>query len=508
MKNKVYLLGIGGIAMANLACLLKQKGCLVSGSDLDTFGPSAVLLKKYDITYFKDHHPGHIKKFRPDMVVIGNAMSRGNPSLEYVLNNQIPYCSMPEIIKTELLSGRKPIVITGTSGKTTTTALLTWILYKAGLKPTALVGGIMNNLNSGFISGNGQYVIIEGDEYNSSFYDLSPKFMHYQPYIGVINNIRADHLDIYGNIENILSTFKKFVNIIPSNGSLILNKSNQYTPNLTNSSRAKVTTFGKNGNIEPKNIHYHENGLSFDLISGSRSKASGEIKTVTSRLLGQHNIENILAASAIALNIGISFKKLAEGIKTFEGVKRRLEIIHPVRSLARAKGASLKDLGKATSCGMNQKNNTIIIDDFAHNPDKVLASLSALRSHFPKHQIVAIFEPRTGSSRRNFFQDTYTPSFKPADLVYVAEPYKKSALNKKEVFSSKKLVSDLNKDGTEAYAVKNADAIIAHIKTNLLKPTVSFRSFQRRRKTFPTIFCVMTSGDFDGIHKKLVSLFS
>src|SRR3989344_4800404 len=264
MKKKVYFLGIGGIAMANLACLLKSKGYLVSGSDLDTFGPSVVLLKKHGINYFKAHHPNHIKKFRPDMVVIGNAMSRGNPSLEYVLNNQIPYCSMPEIIKTELLSGRKPIVITGTSGKTTTTALLTWILYKAGLKPTALVGGIMNNLNSGFISGNGQYVIIEGDEYNSSFYDLSPKFMHYQPYIGVINNIRADHLDIYGNIENILSTFKKFVNIIPSNGLIILNKHDKNTSHLITSIRSRIKTFGRNGDVWTTNsIDSTSDGLSF-----------------------------------------------------------------------------------------------------------------------------------------------------------------------------------------------------------------------------------------------------
>ena len=455
--------------MANLACLLKMKGHFVSGSDLDTFGPSAVLLKKHGINYFKDHNPSHIKKFKPDIVVIGNAMSRGNPSLEYVLNNRIPYCSMPEIIKTELLKGKKPIVITGTSGKTTTTALLTWILHKAGLKPTALVGGIMNNFDSGFISGRGKYVVIEGDEYNSSFYDVSPKFMHYQPYIGLVNNIRADHLDIYGNIENILNAFKKFINIIPSNGSLILNKSNQYTPNLIKSSRAKVTTFGKNGNIEAKNIRYHENGLSFDVKKGS----DPFLGNISSNLLGSHNIENILAAITVGLELKIQFKKISQAIASFKGVKRRLEIIH-------------------------QKNSITIIDDFAHNPDKVLASLSALRSHFPKHKIVAIFEPRTGSSRRNFFQNDYPLSFKPADLVYIAEPYKKHALNKKEAFSSKKLVSDLNKNGTESYALKTTNAILTHVKHRMFNIPVNQS----------VIIIVMTSGDFDGIHQKLISLFS
>lgn len=214
MKEKIYLIGIGGIAMANLACLLKNlpagrrgSSYLVSGSDLDTFGPSAVLLKKHQIKYFKDHNPVHIKKFKPDIVVIGNAIQRGNPSLEYVLNNQLPHCSMPEIIKTKLIKDKTPIVITGTSEKTTTTALVAWILQQAGLKPIALIGGIVKNLDSGFLANNGPYAVIEGDEYNSSFYDSSPKFLHYKPYYSIITNIQSDHLDIYENIENIFKTF-------------------------------------------------------------------------------------------------------------------------------------------------------------------------------------------------------------------------------------------------------------------------------------------------------------
>ncbi|MDO8496296.1 MAG: Mur ligase family protein [bacterium] len=468
MKRKVYFLGIGGIAMANLACLLKIRGYLVSGSDLDTFGPSAVLLKKHGINYFKDHNPSHIKKFKPDIVVIGNAMSRGNPSLEYVLNNRLPYCSMPEIIKTELLSGRKPIVITGTSGKTTTTALLAWILHKAELESTALVGGIMNNFDSGFISGDGKYIVVEGDEYNSSFYDASPKFMHYQPYIGLINNIQADHLDIYGNIENILSAFKKFVNIIPSNGLVILNKHDKNSSHLINGVKSRVKTFGRNGDIwTTDTIDMTPKGLSFVVYNGS--KRLGRVET---SLFGKHNVENILAAITVGLELKVPFKKISQAIASFKGVKRRLEIIH-------------------------QKNSITIIDDFAHNPDKVLASLSALRSHFPEHKIIAIFEPRTGSSRRNFFQDAYPLSFKPADAVYIAEPYKKSALNKKETFSSWQLVKDLNKQGTEAYALKTADDILKSIKKRL--PSIIAQ---------PTIIIVMTSGDFDGIHQKLISLVS
>lgn len=451
--------------MANLACLLKKTGYLVSGSDLDTFGPSAVLLKKHEIKYFKDHDSSHIQKFKPGMVVIGNAIQRGNPSLEYVLNNQLPYCSMPEIIKTKLLQNKKPIVVAGTSGKTTTTALVAWILQKAGLKPTALVGGVVKNLDSGFLYGNGPYAVIEGDEYNSSFYDSSPKFLHYKPYYSIITNIQSDHLDIYGNIENIFKAFQKLVRITPEKGVLILNKSNLYTTTLTQEARSKIITFGKNGNVWANGTKLTPTGLSF--IAYSNAKRLGEIK---SRLFGKHNIENILTAVAISLELKIPFEKIVQAMADFQGIRRRLEIIH-------------------------QKGKITIIDDFAHNPEKVLASLSALRSHFPKHKIVAVFEPRTGSSRRKFFQHVYPSSFKPADLVYISEPYKKSALSKKDVFSNRKLVKDLNKKGTESYALRDADHIVTHLK----------KDFAQKSKK-PIIIVVMTSGDFDGIHQRLIEL--
>lgn len=453
--------------MANLACLLKERGYLVSGSDLDTFGPSALLLKKHGINYFKDHDPKHIKSFNPDITVIGNAIHRGNPSLEYILNKSLPYCSMPEIIKTELLAGKKPIVVTGTSGKTTTTAILAWMLHKAGLEPTALIGGIANNFNGGFLAGNGDYAVIEGDEYSSSFYDSSPKFAHYMPYIGLINNIQPDHLDIYGSLEEVIKAFRKLPRLIPEKGLLILNSRDENSMSLKNDAKSRIETFGQGGSVTAKNIKTRPEGLEFEL--NYKNKSLGKIKT---GLLGKHNVENILAASAVAINIKVPFKKIAEAMATFQGVKRRLEIIY-------------------------SRNGVTIIDDFAHNPDKVSASLSALRSHFPKHELIAVFEPRTGSSRRKFFQNLYPRSFKLADKIYIAEPFKKQALNKKEVFSSRQLVADLKKNDIEAYSLATADDIIAHIKAD-----------SRKAKSRPTIFCIMTSGEFDGIHQKLISLFS
>lgn len=466
--KKIYLIGIGGIAMANLACLLKNKGFLVSGSDLDTFGPSAILLRKHGIEYFKDHSEANIKKFKPDISVIGNAIQRGNPSLEYILNNRLPYCSMPEIIREELIKNKKSIVIAGTSGKTTTTAILAWILHKAGLKPTAFIGGIIKNTDSGFINGNGKYIVIEGDEYNSSFYDSCPKFIHYRPYHTIITNIQMDHLDIYGNIENIFQAFKKLVKLIPTSGSIVLNKDNKYTSALSQESKSKVVTFGKGGNLEAKNINYSPEGIDFEVIQNNKN-----LVKIHSHLLGNHNVENIISAIAIALNIKIPLSKISSALADFQGVKRRLEIIH-------------------------QKGNITIIDDFAHNPDKVSASLSALKKHFPKHKIIAIFEPRTGSSRRKFFQDIYPASFALADTVYIGETYKKDALKKEEAFSSQQLAKDLNRNEVEAYALAGADKIISAIAKHNSQFVI---------RNSPILIVVMTSGEFDGIHQKLIRLF-
>ena len=465
MRKKIYLLGIGGIAMANLACLLKKRGFDIYGSDIDTFGPSAELLKKSKIKYFKDHDPDHIKKFRPNTVVIGNAIKRGNPALEYILAENIPYRSMPETIKEEVIKKNKSIVITGTSGKTTTTALTAWILNKAGLKPSALIGGISRNFDSGFLNGSGHYVVVEGDEYNSSFNDSSPKFVHYSPFIAVVNNIQPDHLDIHGSLEGVIEAFQKIPPLIPKNGLLIFNANNENSISLKKMAKSRVEAFGQGGSVFAKKIKTNTDGIEFDLY---RKKKLGKIKT---NLLGLHNVENILAASTVALNIGISFKKLSESIKTFKGVKRRLEIIY-------------------------NKKNIEIIDDFAHNPDKVSASLSALRSHFPQHKIIAIFEPRTGSSRRKFFQDIYPNSFDLVDTAYIAEPFKKEVLKADEVFSSQKLANDLNKKGIESYAFASADDIVAHLKDQIFNKSLSQ----------PILIIIMTSGEFGGIHQKLIKI--
>ena len=480
------MLGIGGIAMANLAGLLKQKGYNVSGSDSGVFDPSASTLKNLKIPYFNSYKSANLKKFKPDIVVIGNAISRGNEELEYILNEQIPYESMPETLKNKFVDGKKSIVITGTSGKTTTTALIAWILHFNKLSPTFLAGGVIKNLDSGFGYGpryakgygkasKDQYVVLEGDEYNSSFYDACAKFIHYKPFIGIVNNIEQDHVDIYPTVEDIIKAFKRFVKLIPGNGSLILNKDNPNSAGLASFAHSKIKTFGAGGDISAKNISFKETGIEFEAYSGKNKL--GKIK---SRLFGSHNAENILAAILASMEAGLNFSKISKAIEKFKGVKRRLEIIY-------------------------QNKTFKVIDDFGHNPEKVAASLSALRNHYPKHRLIAIFEPRTASSRRKIFQSKYVDSFKSADIIYIAEPYKKEDIAPAELFSHQRLVTALSKNGLKAHALATADDIVTHLANNYLhqkKPGV----FRGSTSENPTIIVVMTSGDFDGIHQKILDL--
>lgn len=460
--KKIYLLGIGGIAMANLAGLLKSRGYLISGSDSGIFGPAEKILKNLKIKYFNDYERVHIQNFEPDLVVIGNSISRGNDELEYILDKGMCYKSMPEVIEEEFIRGKKAIVIAGSGGKTTTTALIAWILQYNKLQPSALIGGTVKNFNSGFLFNKGEYIVLEGDEYNSAFFDICPKFLHYRPHIGVINNIALDHVDIYPTLEAIQKTFIRFIRLIPRSGLLILNKNNRESFDLKKHAQTNIGSFGKNADLDAKKIKFKDTGTTFDV--NLKKVNLGKIET---RLLGRHNVENILAAISVALKVGITFKKVTEAINKFEGVKRRLEIIY-------------KD------------SRVTIIDDFAHNPQKVTASLNAIRQHFPKNKIIAIFEPRTASSRRKVFQSSYPESFSEANLVYIAEPFKKEALSPNEVFSHKQLAKDLNSKNIKAYAINSADKITKHLKSTL--------KFNEK-----ITIVIMSSGEFDSIHGKIVN---
>lgn len=460
-KKRYYLIGIGGIAMSNLACFLKEKGHTVAGSDIGTFEPALSLLRNGGIRFWPRHMVPKLKRFRPDTVIVGNAIVRGNVLLEYVLNENIPYLSLPEVIRDEVIAENKAIVITGTSGKTTTTALTSWILHHAGLRPSAFIGGIVGGLGSGYLCGRGGWTVVEGDEYSSSFYDKRSKFLYYRPYIGLVNNIGRDHVDLFPRVRDAVNSFRLFSRLIPSRGRLLLNRDDRDAASLADVVGPQVSYFGGPPDLHATDVVLNASGISFTARIGSR-----KLGTVRSVLMGQHNVNNIVAAMSVARAVNIPIGRIAKAIESFQGVKRRLETIYEDESLK-------------------------IIDDFGHNPVKVRASLSALRAHFPKSHVVAVFEPRTASSRRTAFQRQYPGAFAPADTAYIAEPFKKELLRKGEQFSSIRLVRDLNRRGIRTHRITGSDDIVAHVLAHLPEDRHA-------------IIAIMSSGDFGGIRKKMV----
>lgn len=459
---RYYIIGIGGIAMSNLAVLLKKSGHTVSGSDTGTFEPALSLLKGARIPFSPRHTVAYLKRFKPDMVIVGNAIQRGNVLLEYILGNKMPYLSLPHVLRREVIAGKKAVVITGTSGKTTTTALTAWLFKTAGTRPSAFVGGIMQNTGTGIMHGTGTWVVIEGDEYSSSFEDMRSKFLSYMPYIGLVNNIGRDHVDLFPRMSDALASFRRFAELIPSDGTLLLNRNDKNASLLANVTERAVF-FGGKKDVHAEHERFDAKGISFTAKMGVK-----KLGIIRSSLLGEHNVHNIVAALSCGLVAGLPFAKLAKGVASFKGVKRRLETIY-------------------------ENERIRVIDDFGHNPVKVKASLKALRTHFPESHVIVAFEPRTASSRRKAFQNQYPAAFSSADTVYIAEPFKKKLLKKKEVFSSEKLVAVLKRRKKDAYMMKTARSIVGHITKHLPDDR-------------HIIIVTMSSGDFGGIREKLVAM--
>ena len=399
--------------MASLAGLLKAKGYEVAGSDQEMYEPMKSMLERLKIKIFTPYSKFHMKHWRSDVVVVGNAIGRGNPELEYIMSIGHLYRSMSDILLDEFIdlpAGRKkPVVITGTHGKTTITALVSWILECAKLDPTVFVGGVANNFNSSFKLGKGKYIILEGDEYDTAFFDKSPKFWHYRPFIGVINNIELDHVDIYKDIDAYKYAFARFINLIPKNGLLVANKHDKNVMEL-------VSKF------HPPSLKLRR--TSVKLFGAKRA---------------DYITNNILAATAVARFIGVSHETIKKAIASFRGVQRRSEII-------------------------GVKHGITVIDDYAHHPTAVRETLMALRSKFHASRLFLMFEPGSASSKRRIFEKQYVEAFRRADIVYLYKPYKADSLKADEVFHVKHITKELNRLGTQAKSFDDLEKLLFHVK--------------------------------------------
>jgi UDP-N-acetylmuramate: L-alanyl-gamma-D-glutamyl-meso-diaminopimelate ligase len=460
--TKIHLIGVCGTAMATLAAMLKRKGHDVRGSDQDVYPPMSDFLASEAIPTLAGYRAEHITGDL-DLVVIGNAISRGNPELEEVLDRKIRYCSLPEAIREQFLWGARSIVIAGTHGKTTTTSLAGWVLTHGGLDPSVLIGGIARNFGdqgSSYRLGQGRDFVIEGDEYDSAFFDKTAKFLKYLPDVAVINNVEFDHADIYADFEAVMLAFRRLVSLVPRRGLLLVGADSAAARALAEKAVSRVETFGTGDEMDWQ-AHDLEPAGASTRFKVRRSGSPFGVFEVP--LVGAHNVRNALAAIAVATEAGVGAERIGDALRAFAGVKRRLEVV-----------------GVA--------DGVTVYDDFAHHPTAVAETLAGLRASNPAARIWAVFEPRSASSCRRVFQDDFARAFTGADEVLIA-PIFRSRLPETERLSIPQLVRELRARGQSAREAESIDDIVTGIA---------------REHRPGDLVILMSNGGFGGIHQKLL----
>src|SRR6266849_4354576 len=399
----IHLIGICGTAMASLAGMLKQRGFRVTGSDAAAYPPMSTFLESLDIPLAQPFAESNLKP-RPDLVVVGNAISRGNVELEHVLDERIPFCSLPQILHDEFLVGKEVLVVAGTHGKTTTTSMLAWMFETAGLRPSFLIGGIAENFGSSFGLGEGRYFMLEGDEYDTAFFDKGPKFLHYFPDAVILTSVEFDHADIYKDLDAVETAFKRLVNLVPRRGRIIGFDTGESIERCLQRALCPVERYGSTGRAtwQIANLRLGVERTSWSVLCEGKPWAEFEFP-----LAGEYNVWNATAAAALAADNGVPREVIGEALRSFQSVKRRLEV-------------------KA------QVNGITIIDDFAHHPTAIAATLKALRARYPGRRLWAILEPRSNTLRRNVFQGELAKSLALADEIVIANVFKSESIPEAE----------------------------------------------------------------------------
>jgi UDP-N-acetylmuramate: L-alanyl-gamma-D-glutamyl-meso-diaminopimelate ligase len=463
MARRVHFIGICGTAMGTLAAMLKRRGDDVRGSDAHVYPPMSDLLRAEGIPILDGYAEDHIDD-TIDVVVVGNAISRGNPELEAVLDRSLRYVSLPEIIRETFLWSADAIVIAGTHGKTTTTALTGWLLTHAGADPSVLVGGVARNFGDGqgasYRLGSGPAFVIEGDEYDSAYFDKTAKFLKYLPDIAVVGNVEFDHADIYADVDEVRRAFRRLVQLVPRRGLVLLGADSPDAAALARAALSHVQTFGlSDGATWRAEQPTPERDRTRFTVAGP----GGLRAEMVVPLVGGHNVRNALAAIAVGHARGVSLETLAAGLATFAGVKRRLELVGERRGIA-------------------------IYDDFAHHPTAVAETIAAMRAARPGRRLWALFEPRSASSCRRVFQADFAAAFGGADEIVIAPVYR-STLPESERLSVPQLVADLTAAGRRARTLPDVDAIVAAVAADA-------------RAGDDVV--VMSNGGFGGIHGRLL----
>ena len=455
-KNEhFHFIGICGTAMGSVAAALQNRGYTITGSDQNVYPPMSDFLIENDINVSVGHDENNIPD-KVDLVVIGNAMSRGNVEVESVLNRKIPYTSLPELIKRYFLQGKRNIVITGTHGKTTTSSIIAHLLNDNGLNPNLMIGGIPLDIGKGGRFTESEFFVIEGDEYDTAFFDKRSKFVHYMPEIVVVNNIEFDHADIFNNIEEIKLSFKRMLNIVPENGIVFVNGDDNDAVEVTENCRAPVIKVGANDDCDFKieNLNLESFNSSFSIKENSYQLPMD----------GEFNVRNAAMAIAVSDFLNIDQKNIIESVSKFSGIARRQEL-------------------------RGEEKNVKVIDDFGHHPTAIAATIGALKQRYPDSKIWAIFEPRSNTSRRNLLQSELEDSLSQADGVFISEVPNPEKVPDVELLDVESVIENLSSRGKEAFIGLSSDDIV-----NKLIPLTS---------SGDTIV-VLSNGGFGGIHEKLL----
>ena len=454
----IYFAGICGTAMASAAVALKQKGYQIMGSDTNIYPPMSDFLIANGIEILPGYREENLRKIKPDLVVIGNALSRGNPEVEYVLNQRWNFSSLPELLKNYFIRGKRSLVVCGTHGKTTTTSLLTWVFEHNGFNPSYLIGGIPTNLSQGARFTDSPWFIIEGDEYDTAFFDKRSKFIHYCPEVAILNNLEFDHADIFENLSMVKKTFRHLINTVPGNGLVLFNGDDSNLREITNGvTFCPTRSFGLTEACQniAKNCAYTDHGSSFELNG----------ITYSIPMTGELNVRNALAVTSCALHCGLSPEQIQSAFNTFKGIRRRMEVV-------------------------GTKSGVTVIDDFGHHPTAIIQTLAALRKRYPGQRIWAAFEPRSNTTRRNVFQKELAQALGQSDGAVISAVARENLLSKEERLDVNKLVEDIR-----------SDFHIPAAHFNEIDQIVKWLTSQAKEGD---IICAFSNGKFGGIHHLLL----
>ena len=459
----IHLIAVAGVGMATLALMLKERGYRVTGSDHGIYPPMSDVLAQADIAVMLGYHAHNLDP-PPDLVVVGNAVSRTNPEVQRLLDTRIPYVSFPQAVAEFFLADKRPLVVAGTHGKTTTTALLAWVLERAGLQPGFLVGGLSQNFGRGYQLGAGAYFAIEGDEYDSAFFDKGPKFLHYRPEAVLLNAVEFDHADIYTDLAHIKAAFCRLLDIVPATAPVLICHDFPAALEVARSYRGEYASFGFHPEADWQVGDAVDDGSRFHFSAIRHGQEHGRFSLPS---MGRMNVRNALGVIALTHALGLAGEQIAPGLASFGGVARRQELVGEARGVT-------------------------IIDDFAHHPTAVAVTIEAVRLRYPGRRLWAVFEPRSNTCRRRVFQQPLTRALATADQVVIGPVFSKpqDPLATQDLFSPAELVADLRAAAKSAYPGRSVDEICAFL-TDTCRPG--------------DVVLIMSNGAFGGLPRKLLA---